>query len=106
MSGLTNGEIDMSEGFISKINTRLASVARQFYLELQLAVIRLKLMFWDDTYIRINGKNGIIRFYGNENLALYFAHEKKDTESVDDDGIKLLRGEDQFSMHDHNTINY
>lgn len=106
ISGLTNGEIDMSEGFISKINTRLASVARQFYLELQLAVIRLKLMFWDDTYIRINGKNGIIRFYGNENLALYFAHEKKDTESVDDDGIKLLRGEDQFSMHDHNTINY
>ena len=63
-------------------------------------------MFWDDTVIRINGKNAIIRFYGNERLALYYAHEKKDTESVDDDGIKLLRGEDQFSMHDHNTINY
>ena len=96
----------MSEGFISKINTRLASAVRQFYLDLQLAVIRLKLMFWDDTVIRINGKNAIIRFYGNERLALYYAHEKKDTESVDDDGIKLLRGEDQFSMHDHNTINY
>ena len=106
ISGLTNGEINMSEGFISKINTRLASAVRQFYLDLQLAVIRLKLMFWDDTVIRINGKNAIIRFYGNERLALYYAHEKKDTESVDDDGIKLLRGEDQFSMHDHNTINY
>jgi hypothetical protein len=47
-----------------------------------------------------------MRFYGNEKLALYKAHEAKGRAGIDEDSILAALSPDTIVMHDHNTINY
>ena len=47
-----------------------------------------------------------MRFYGNERIALYTAHEHKDMESLEDDNILPLLTAETTVMHDHNVVNY
>ena len=44
--------------------------------------------------------------YGNEELALYTAHETKGMSGLDEDGILNVLREDQCVIHDHNKVNY
>ena len=46
-----------------------------------------------------------MRFYGNERIALYKAHPRKNREGIDNDAILGLLSADTTVMHDHNTIN-
>jgi hypothetical protein len=47
-----------------------------------------------------------MRFYGNERIALYKAHAKKDRAGLDEDNILAALGPGTVVMHDHNTVNY
>jgi hypothetical protein len=54
----------------------------------------------------INTNRACFRFYGNETIAYYTAHDHKDMESIDDDNVLALLTSATKTMHDHNKVNY
>lgn len=54
--GLTNGEIDLSEGYIAKLQERAAKKLEGFINETKKEMIKQELLHWDDTVIMINTK--------------------------------------------------
>ena len=107
LSAITDGKIHPSEGYIAKLQSRAAKLLKYFFIDdLIVAVIKRRLIFWDDTVITVNMKRACLRFYGDEKIALYFAHEKKDKAGVLDDGILNSLSRETTVMHDHNTLNY
>ena len=104
--GMTNGEIDLSEGYIAKLQKRGAKNLEKFMQEIKKEMIRQRLVHWDDTVIMINTKRSCLRFYGTEKLAMYTAHLKKDKEGLDEDGILTALSKETVVEHDHNKINY
>ena len=106
IAGLMHDQITLSQGYICKLQKRASGLLKQFVSEVRMAVIRLKLLYWDDTVIFINTARACMRFYGNEKLALYKAHEAKDRTGIDEDSILAALSPDTIVMHDHNTINY
>ena len=106
IAGLMHDQITLSHGYICKLQKRASDLLKQFVSEVRMAVIRLKLLYWDDTVIFINTARACMRFYGNEKLALYKAHEAKDRAGIDEDSILAALSPDTIVMHDHNTINY
>lgn len=106
IEGLTDGQISPSEGYIAKLQKRLAKKLSMFDGELKKEIIQQKLIHWDDTVIMISTNRACLRFYGNEALAYYTAHSKKDKEGVDKDGILAALDKDTLVVHDHNKLNY
>lgn len=106
ISGLTQNEISLSEGFIAKLQNRLADQLIEFRKELKQAILQLPILHWDDTVVMIATKRSCLRFYGDKAIALYCAHDKKDRVGLDEDGILELLGQDSIVVHDHNLINY
>lgn len=106
ISGLTMGEIDLSEGFISKLQKRASSQLIKFMDDLKFYITHLKIIYWDDTVIMVNTKRSCMRFYGNEDVALYTAHDQKNKAGVNKDQILNRIDNNTFVMHDHNIINY
>lgn len=104
--GMTNGEIDLSEGYIAKLQKRGAKNLNKFMEEMKVEIIKQSLLHWDDTVIMINTNRGCLRFYGTEKLAMYKAHEHKDKEGLDEDGILKLLPKETVVVHDHNKVNY
>jgi len=104
--GLTVSEIDLCEGFISKLQKRAASKLVNFIDDLKFYIIHLSLLYWEDTVIMINTKRGCMRFYGNEDVALYTAHERKNKNGLDEDNILNLLTSSTVVEHDHNKLNY
>jgi len=85
--GLSNGEIDMSEGYISKLQKKASEKLETFKKDLYKKLKELDKLYWDDTVIMINTLRGCLRFYGNENIAYYTAWEHKDEEGIKEDKI-------------------
>ena len=106
ISGLTNNEINLSEGYISKLQKRLAKSLESFIQELKLEIIKLKVLHWDDTVISISTNRACLRFYGDEKLSLYTAHAKKDKIGLDEDNILKSLDKETVVVHDHNMVNY
>ncbi|MEG1793371.1 MAG: transposase [Bacilli bacterium] len=106
ISGFTGMEMQMSEGYISKLQKRCYNKLKLFEAEILKKVISQKILCWDDTGISINGKNACLRFYGTDTIKYYKAHEKKDKEGIDEDGILKLLDKETVVMHDHNKVNY
>lgn len=106
IAGLMHDQITLSHGYICKLQKRASGLLKQFISEVRMAVIRLKLLYWDDTVIFINTARACMRFYGNEKLALYKSHESKGRAGIDEDSILAALSPDTIVMHDHNTINY
>ena len=106
LAGITNNEINPCDGYIAKLQQRAAKGLIQFYADLRLKVITLSLLYWDDTVIFINTKRACFRFYGDESIAFYTAHMKKDLEGLMEDNVLPLLTSDTKVMHDHNTVNY
>jgi hypothetical protein len=104
--GLTYNEIDLSEGYIAKLQRNAASKLNQFIIDLKFYLTHLNLVYWDDTVIMLNTKRGCMRFYGNEDVALYCAHEQKNKEGLDKDNILGMLSGNTVVEHDHNIINY
>lgn len=106
ISGLTNDEISPSEGYIAKLQKRLSDNLKEYINELKKEIIKLKVVHWDDTVIAIDTQRSCLRFYGDEKLALYAAHLKKDKEGLDEDKVLTCLGTDTVVVHDHNKVNY
>ena len=106
ISGLSMGEIDLSEGYISKLQRRASKNLETFIEDLYNHIIMLKEVYWDDTVIMVNTKRSCMRFYGNETYALYKAHEKKNMKGLDQDNILNCLTKEQYVVHDHNKVNY
>lgn len=106
IKGLSHGEITPSEGYISKLNKRLYQCLDAFDNELKKEIIKLKVLHWDDTVIFISGNRACLRFYGNDQIAYYTAHNHKDKEGLDKDAILVALDKETVVVHDHNKINY
>ncbi|RHT97339.1 hypothetical protein DW716_23885 [Absiella sp. AM27-20] len=106
ISGLTNNEINLSVGYIAKLQKRLHDALSGFNDELKRSVIRMPIVHWDDTVIMIDKKRACLRFYGDDKIAYYRAHMHKDKEGIDEDQILVSLDEKTYVVHDHNKINY
>ena len=135
ISGITNNEINLCEGYLIKLQKRCADKLTNFIQDLKEKVISLDHVFWDDTVVKLgllestegfdekdldylekikkdeNKKdnkirNGIIRFYGDNYWALLLGHRSKDSDGIDDDGILDNLSENCVVMHDHVLLNY
>ena len=104
--GMTNGEIDLSEGYIAKLQKRAAQNLKQFMKDIKLEIIKQPLLYWDDTVIMIDKARSCLRFYGTDKLAMYVAHSKKDKNGLNEDGILQVLAKETVVVHDHNKVNY
>lgn len=104
--GLSEEEINPSEGYIIKQQWKAAIALNTFISELTDRCLKLRIVYWDDTVIDINKRRGCLRFYGGENIALYKAHSQKNKEGLDNDGVLKLLPKETVVMHDHNKVNY
>lgn len=104
--GMTNGEIDLSEGYIAKLQKRASDKLCDFMKEMKAEIIKQPILQWDDTVIMIDTNRSCLRFYGTEKLAMYTAHPKKDKDGLDEDGILNVLDKETVVEHDHNKINY
>lgn len=105
-SGITGGSLQPSEGYVCKLCRRAARELEDFRAGLKKAIIQRTLLFWDDTVIMINKQRACMRFYGDERISYYTAHEKKDLDSLIEDNVLDLLTARTTVMHDHNTVNY
>lgn len=106
VTGITDGEINMSEGYVTKLQKRAANYLNNFISELKEYIPKQEVYGWDDGVVTINQKDGIIRTYCTDNVALFIGHEKKNIEGLDEDGILLNTGKNTIVMHDHLIHNY
>jgi rRNA maturation protein Nop10 len=106
LSGMTGGSMLQSEGYIAKLQYRAATGLNMFVEELKATLIHRTIVYWDDTVIMIDTEKGCLRFYGDDTISLYAAHEHKGMEGLDDDGILGLLQSTTSAMHDHNKVNY
>lgn len=104
--GITKGEIDLSEGYISKLQKRAAEKLKDFMSKMKGEIIKQPILHWDDTVIMIDTNRSCLRFYGTDKLAMYTAHPKKDKDGLDEDGILNVLAKETVVEHDHNKVNY
>ena len=138
-TGVTNGEINLTEGYLIKLQKKAVKGLKQFTHDLKEKIITLTHMGWDDTVCKYGiGKSdegydeddleylkkmeekqnddetkkdkkyrqGIIRFYGDDDWAYLVAHRYKDEKGIDDDGILENLSENCVVIHDHVLLNY
>jgi hypothetical protein len=104
--GFTGGGINLSEGYLCKLQKKASKAANDFCEEIRGEILKQRLVYWDDTVIMINTKRACLRYYGTERLALYKAHMHKDKEGLDRDNILNLLPAAATAEHDHNKVNY
>ena len=106
ISGITNNEINMSEGYIAKLQKKASSNAEKFVEELKKYIPKQEVYGWDDGVVSINKKDGILRTYCTDKVALFIGHENKNEEGLDEDGILMNTTSKTIVMHDHILHNY
>lgn len=106
ISGITHGEINLCEGYVAKLQKRASKNLGSFMKELKEYIPKQEVYGWDDGVICIHTKDGILRTYCTDNVVLFTAHEHKDEDSLDEDGILLGTSERTIVMHDHILHNY
>lgn len=107
INGLTDGEIDPSEGFITKLQKQASDKLADFTFDVKEQILESKLNYWDDTVVKIGEKDkACLRVYTNESFVLYKAHMSKDKVGMDEDGILQNLPSDCTVMHDHLLHNY
>lgn len=104
--GMTDGEIDLSEGYLAKLQKRAATQLSDFMQEIKAEIIKQPLLHWDDTVIMVDTNRSCLRFYETEKLAMYTAHSQKNKEGLDNDGILNVLAKETVVEHDHNKVNY
>ena len=106
ITGMTAGQMNPSEGFICKLYKRAATNLEEFMKDLKSLMIQHTLLYWDDTVITIQAKRACMRFYGDESISYYTAHDSKDLDSILEDNVLALLTNETTVMHDHNKVNY
>lgn len=106
LSAVTNGQVCPSEGYIAKLPKKASKKLASFKRDLRLLILTRRVLFWDDTVITILAKQAYLRFYGDERISYYTAHEHKDLAGILEDRILDHLTDETYVMHDHNTVNY
>lgn len=106
LKGLSIEEIEPCEGYLVKLQKQASKGLESFIKELHEAIINSEIVYWDDTGITINKKQSCMRYYGNEDICLFKAHEKKNKEGLDKDQILSMLSSNTVVEHDHNKVNY
>ena len=122
INGITNGQITMTQGYLSKLESKTSDKLVSFVNELKKKILKLPIVHWDDTVIKLGVskeenidkqdnkdkkiKQGIIRFYGNDSYALIIAHKDKSENGIDEDGILQNLDSTCTCVHDHVLLNY
>jgi len=107
VKGLSDGAIAPCPGYVSKLQKRAATSLVSFIeTELKPEIRQLRIVFRDDTAIKVGKKRGAFRFYGDESFSLYTAHETKGKIGLDRDDILAHLGWGTVVMHDHERVNY
>lgn len=106
VSGITDGEINMNEGYVAKLQKRASSKLVSFIEELKKHILNQPVFGWDDGVITVDKKNTILRTYCTDDVALFIAHANKNEESLKDDGILTNARKETIVMHDHILHNY
>ena len=105
--GLTNGEINPSEGYMVKVQKKAGEMLKTFVFDAAEVLKTSKLLHWDDTVVRIGEKEkACFRSYTNRTFILFKAHNAKDTSGMDEDGILQNLTEETTVVHDHLIHNY
>lgn len=105
-SGLSMEDIEPCEGYLAKLQKTASKNLNNFVEELHKELIKSSIVYWDDTVISINKKQSCMRYYGNDSICLFKAHEKKNKEGLDKDNILKLLSSKTIVEHDHNKVNY
>ncbi len=107
ISGLTQGEINPSEGYLVKLQKQASNRLNNFVFDVKEEIKKSSLVQWDDTTASIADKEkACLRVYTNTKLALFKAHMAKDTDGMDEDGILQNLPDTCTVMHDHLLHNY
>lgn len=106
INGMSDGLMSPSEGFNCKLYKRAAQGLSAFVTDLRKLLITRTLVYWDDTVIMIQTARACMRFYGDETISYYTAHERKDLDGLLEDDILTVLTSDTTVMHDHNKVNY
>ena len=106
LEGISNGKIKPCEGYISKVQKRAAKHLTGFHNDLRRKLLTQDLIYWDDTVVFADTKRICLRFYGDERIAFFVAHDHKNMEGILKDGILEKLSVATRVMHDHNRINY
>lgn len=105
--GLTNGEMNPSEGYMNKLQKKASDKLSIFVFDVKENIKKAILVYWDDTVVGIGEKDkACMRVYTDELFVLYKAHMSKDTDGMDEDGILQNLPETCTVMHDHLLHNY
>lgn len=104
--GMLGGKLKISEGYVGKIQKKAARMLKGFQEEARAFCLKQRILYWDDTVIFMNTARACFRFYGNEKVSYYRAHESKGAEGIEEDGILANLTERTFLMHDHFKYNY
>lgn len=106
MSGITEGEINLSEGYIAKLQPRAYNLLDNFIKELEDYIPKQPVYGWDEGVIFVNQKQEVLRTYCTEKVALFYASDSKSKDSVDKDNILPKTLITTIVMHDHWILNY
>ena len=106
IKGLSQGDIDLSESYIAKVQKVMSEKLDDFKQEVTRELLKRKLLYWDDTVIFVDKKRACLRFYGDEKIALYVSHKQKNKDGLDEDNILKNLSNHTKVMHDHNKVNY
>lgn len=103
----TNNEINMSEGYISKLQTKVVGKTENFINEIFNKILESRINYWDDTVVKIGKlKSGCFRTYTNEKYVYFTSHNTKSVKGLDEDGILEKLPKSCYVMHDHLKHNY
>jgi len=106
LCGIDPDSVSISEGYLAKLQKRHAGKLKSFADDVRIACVGSPLLYWDETVVFIDTSRACIRFYGNDRLAFYTAHQNKNLEGIMADNILPALPETATVMHDHCLINY
>ena len=106
ITGLTSNEINLSEGYIAKLQKRASNLLEDFIIDLKDYIYTVSTIHWDDTVIFVNKKASCLRAYCDDDFILYTAHERKNKTGLDEDDILNKLPSTTRVVHDHNMVNY
>lgn len=106
VTGLTDGFVAPSEGYIMKLQKQAVKGLKVFHSDMRKYCLKMPILYWDDTVVFVDTKRACFRFYGDERAAYYTAHEHKDKAGLEEDNILSLLSPETAVMHDHNIVNY
>lgn len=106
VSGITDGEINMSESYVTKLQKRASQYLEKFIEELKEYIPNQEVYGWDDGVVSIDKKEGILRTYCTDKVALFVGHAHKNEEGLKEDEILPNTKKGTIVMHDHILHNY